>query len=98
MQSQGGYVRAQITDHEGRLLEGYRFEECERFSGDNTAWKPVWKGGKTLAALANKTIRVEVELGSARIYAIRGDFIPLSPRPCRQFEIHGEVPTPRPGF
>ena len=98
VQSQGGHVRAQITDHEGVLLEGYRSEECESFTGDNTAWKPVWKGGKTLAALANKTIRVEVELDNARIYAISGDFIPLSAPSCRQFEIHGVVPTPRPGF
>ena len=98
VQSQGGYARAQITDHEGVPLGGYKFEECETFTGDNTAWKPAWKGGKTLTTLANKTIRVEVELGSARIYAIRGDFVPLSAGDARQFERHGVVPKRRPGF
>ena len=77
IQSQGGEARAQITDPAGVVLKGYSFDDCPPFSGNDRAWKPVWKNGKTIQTWSGKAIRVEVELKSARLFAIGGDFVPL---------------------
>jgi hypothetical protein len=98
IQGQGGGVRAQITDVHGKPLEGYSFEDSIPFSGDLIAWKPVWQGNKNIRALAKTALRVEVALWNARIYAIRGDFIPLTGGETWRFIDEGLVPKPRAGF
>ena len=98
VQSQGGEARAQVTDPAGAPLEGYAFGDCEPFSGDDTAWQPNWKDGKMLDALSGSAIRLEVELKSARLFAIRGDFEPVFGRRYREFSVQGIVPEPRIGF
>ena len=109
VQSQGGYVRAQVCDTGRRTgenpsryatspLPGYTFDECEPFSGDDTAWTPRWKDGKSLADLAGQAVRLEVRLNSARLYAIRGDIIPISTRQHRAFTSDGVAPQRRIGF
>ena len=108
VQSQGGDVRVQVTDIPRRLaftayppvtpLDGYSFDDCEPFSGDDTAWTPTWKGGKTLADLSGQAIRLDVQLNSARLYAIRGDFVQMSNRQHRTFSADGVVPEPRSGL
>ena len=98
VQGPSGEVRAQVTDARGAPLEGYAFSECVPFSGDSTSWQPRWQGGKSLAALSEKIVRVEVALRHSRIYAIRGDFVPLIGIEVRRFESNAEVPEPRPGF
>ena len=79
-------------------LEGYTFEDCEPFSGDDVDWTPRWKGGKTLSQLAGKALRLEVQLDSSRLYAIRGDFVQMLGRQRNRFNQSGAVPEPRPGF
>ena len=98
VQSQGGEARAQVTDPTGAPLEGYSFEDCEPFSGDDTVWQPAWKDGKVLDALSGSAIRLEVALKSARLFAIRGDFVPVYGRRYREFTTQGIVPEPRSGF
>ena len=109
VQGQGGGVRVQVCDPGRRVgenpsrfatspLEGYTFEDCEPFSGDDTAWTPTWKGGKTLSQLAGKALRLEVQLDSARLYAIRGDFLQMLGIQPFAFERDGTIPEPRPGF
>jgi len=98
VQSPAGETKTQLTDPQGKPLPGYSFEDCIPFSGDSTVWRPRWKDEKTPAAQAGKVIRVEVSLRNARLYAIRGDFIPLVASHSWRFSQNGEVPTPRPGF
>jgi len=45
-----------------------------------------------------KVIRLEVELLNARLYAIRGGFLPLLGGEVWRFERDGEEPRSRPGF
>ena len=54
--------------------------------------------GKTLSALAGKVIRLEVKLLNGRIYAIRGNFLPLVAAQARRLEENGEIPQERMGF
>lgn len=109
VQGQGGQVRVQVCDT-GRVvgqnptrsatspLEGYTFEDCEPFSGDDVAWTPTWKSGKTLSQMAGKALRLEVQLDSSRLYAIRGDFVQMLGKQRGLFERDGTVPEPRAGF
>jgi hypothetical protein len=98
VQSQGGAVSVQITDPSWGPVEGYSFADCQPFSGDDAAWTPIWEGGKTLSQLSGKVIRLEVELLNARLFAIRGDFVPRGVADFRRFSDEGAVPRLRVGF
>jgi hypothetical protein len=95
VQSVGGRVRVRATDHAGKVLPGYDYEQCSPFAGDDAAWRPVWKNGKTLDQMAGKVVRLEIELLNARIYAIRGTFIPMTAGETRVFLYEGKRPKER---
>jgi hypothetical protein len=86
-------ARVQVTDIAGKAIEGYSFGDCEPFSGDELFWQPRWKNGRAMADLSKQVLRVEIGLENARIYAIRGDFLPLSDREARQIVETGEEPV-----
>ena len=91
-------VRVQVTDVDGKVHEGYSYADCHPFKGDELYWTPRWKGGRGLSSFANKGIRLEIELNNARIFAIRGDCIPMSSREIGAFLRDGTRPVHRPGF
>ena len=94
----GNEVRVQVTDIEGRPMEGYGFADCPPFNGDELFWQPRWKNGKGLSELAGKALRLDISLNHARIYAIRGDLLPVTIREAVQFQESGEEPHRQPGF
>lgn len=96
--SQGGSARAQVTDQVGTPLEGFTFEDCKPFSGDDTAWSPEWRSGKRMGSLRGQFIRVEVELNSARLYAIRGEYVETMPMAIARHRAYGEIPSSRIGW
>ncbi len=96
--SQGGRVRARVTDPMGAPLEGYGFEDCQPFSGDDTAWTPAWKDGRKLSALSERFLRLEIELDSARLYAIRGDYVKTMPRDIARHREYGDILQARIGW
>ncbi len=91
-------IRVRVTDAQGAVAEGYDYADCIPFRGDALDWSPRWVGQPGLRAFAGQAIRLEVELNAARIYAIRGNFLPLSGRETRDFLSTGTQPIPRPGF
>jgi hypothetical protein len=93
-----GGVRVQINDWRGNLIEGYSFDECKLFSGDNTAWRPTWSSKRKLNDLKGTTFQVAIELNNTRLYALRGNFQLLCPAELLAFEATGDAPAPRPGF
>ena len=99
----GHEVRVQVTDIDGKPVEGYTFDDCEPFRGDDLFWTPRWKHNRRLTELAEQFIRVEIRLNHARLYAIRGDFIPRAHLHATQSEARrlmagGEEPFSSPGF
>lgn len=94
----GGQVRFQVTDIQGEPLEGYRFEDCIPLVGDNTTWIPMWKSNRGLHQQVGKLLRLEIKLENARLYAIRGNFVPLVAGQAYRFRDEGLVPEVRPGF
>ncbi len=71
-----GRVRVQLTDELGAPFQGFSFEDCVPFTGDDLFWSPVWKSGLGAAEFAAlENLHIEVELHDAEIFAIRGDFM-----------------------
>lgn len=75
VKSPWGRVRVRILDEKGEVLEGYDFDDCAGFTGDELYWRPIWKGNKTFGgAKSEKRRQLEIEIVSGEIYGIRGDF------------------------
>lgn len=97
-QAPHGQIRVRVTDAKGTTLEGYDFNDCEPLESDDVAWKPVWKNGKTLSSLGTRTLRLEFEMMSGRLYALRGHFASLVAGEVWRFDEEGTLPAERPGF
>jgi hypothetical protein len=91
-------ARVQINGYRGNPIPGYTFADCRPYAGDNLAWKPTWKNGRTLDALKGKDIIVAIELHNARLYALRGNFIAMAPREWCDLTEKGQPPQVLPGF
>ena len=89
-----GEVRVQITDPDGKPQEGYTYQDCIPFRGDDLFWKPKWKDNRSVSEFIEKVVRLEVELFNGRIYSIRGDFIPIQSVDYRRFVDQGTRPDP----
>ncbi|MCG3148727.1 MAG: hypothetical protein PCFJNLEI_02172 [Verrucomicrobiae bacterium] len=96
IQAPAGWVRVQVTDPRGQPLPGYTFSDSEVLHADRPAWTPTWKDGKTLAALADKMIRIEIQLENARLYALRGDYVECRLSDLIRLEKSGIRPTREP--
>lgn len=63
-------LRAEITDADGKPLEGFSFEDCVLTGGNNTCKRIEWKNGRTLDGLKGATFRVRFELTDCgKLYA-----------------------------
>jgi len=92
VQAPAGWVKVQVTEPNGKVIEGYGFADGEVLHGDHTAWVPRWQDGKTLAALAGRMVRIEIELDNARLYALRGNYIECRLSDCLR-QSQGVVPS-----
>lgn len=72
-------------------LSGYGHENCKKFSGDDTAWTPVWDGG-TFGDLKDKIVYLEIRARDAEIYSIRADMIPMMICDLRRYHAFGVIP------
>ena len=88
-----GRIRVQVTGPDSRPLDGYGYDDCAGFTGDSPAWEPVWRGGRTIGALKDQVIRLEVELFNGRLYALRGDLHPAVPIAVREWQATGAAPA-----
>jgi len=76
LDAKGGLARVRVVKANGEELPGFGFGDCIPLSdADSIAWTPQWKSGNSLQNLAGTMVRIEVEMTSARIYALRGNFI-----------------------
>ncbi len=93
-----GAARVRLLTPEGHSITGYAFDDCLPLTGDEVAWTPRWKNGKTLSALAGTMLRCDIELRQARLYALRGDFVLSRLVDVRKFQKEKVIPSRRPGF
>ena len=68
---QGGYIRAGFLDPEGQPVPGFALEESVSLSGDSIAHEVSWNGNNNIGPLAEKPLRLKIELNSADLYSFR---------------------------
>jgi hypothetical protein len=66
-QAVGGAVRVRVLD-----AEGFGLEDCQAVSGDTLDGVVRWRGGKGLAQLKGRVVKLQFELRDARLYAFSG--------------------------
>ena len=83
-----GTVRYRILNPDTRTpYEGFDYDDCSPFTGDDIAVIPQWKN-KSLKDLTGKFIMIEFEMHTAILFSISGDLIPA----------HGIQPEPMLGI
>ena len=65
-----GYVAAEVTDLAGNVIAGYSRAECIPLEmADRLDHDFAWKGGRTLAPLRGKPVRLRFHVRAAKLYA-----------------------------
>jgi hypothetical protein len=66
--SEGGYLRARVTDQRRETVPGFSLTECEVFEGDSVRHRVEWVKGD-ISKLAGRVIRLEFKFRKADLYA-----------------------------
>ncbi|MFO7610912.1 MAG: hypothetical protein R6W99_00275 [Clostridia bacterium] len=83
-----GTVRYRILDPDTRMpYEGFGFDECMPFTGDDIGFVPVWNGG-SVGMLKGRFVMLEFEMHTAILFSVSGDLVPA----------HGIQPEPMLGI
>ncbi len=86
-----GTVRYRLIDpQDSTVYDGFDFEDCMPFTGDEINLTPVWKG-KNLKELQGKFISIEFEMHTAILFSVSGD---LAPSPGMQPVSKLGIPKP----
>lgn len=67
-EAQSGTVRAQLTDADGNVLEGFSFDDCSAITGDSIEQEIKFKGD--LSAI-NQPVKICFELIDAKLYSYK---------------------------
>jgi len=68
-----GQVRFQLSKLPGQPYEGFAFENSTPFCGDDICYSPSWQG-HALSELKGQRVFIELELNSAILFTVQGDF------------------------
>jgi hypothetical protein len=66
----GGSLRAEVTDLEGKALEGFALADAAPVQGDSVRHRLSWRGKGKPADAANRQIRLRVRVKKAALYAL----------------------------
>ena len=89
-----GVVQAQVMDDSGEPIEGYSYEDCLPFTGDDVRWAPEWRNGRRFGGIGRRVVRLGIRMLNARLYAVRGDFHPIASLDKSLFDERGIEPPP----
>ena len=64
---EGGRVRAQLLDGEGKPIPGFTFDDCEPLRGDHLAAAVRWKGGRPPSS-RRPPASAQIEMEEATLY------------------------------
>jgi hypothetical protein len=67
----GGAVRIELQDAGGRPLPGFSLADCVPIKANNLAATVAWKSGASVKTLAGQTVRLRVELNTAKLFAFQ---------------------------
>lgn len=66
-----GGVRVELLDAAGKVLPGFALEDCDVIFGDHIERAVTWRGSSSVAAHADKPVRLRFTLNDADLYSIR---------------------------
>ena len=69
--SAAGEIRVELQDETGVAIEGFTATDCELIFGNDVERVVRWTGGKDLASLAGKVVRMRVVMKDADLYSFR---------------------------
>ena len=69
--SASGEARVELQDAEGRAIEGYTLDACDRVLGNHIRQVVTWHGDSALPATAGQPLRLRIVMRGARLYAIQ---------------------------
>jgi hypothetical protein len=90
-----GEVTIEITDADGKQIDGYTFDDCLPCRADDVAWSPMWRSGKRFGALKDQAVQLELRIQGGRLYAINGDFQKLTAKEGMRYMRFGTPPDPK---
>ena len=61
----------EIQDPSGEPIAGYALEDCPEIYGDEIEREVAWKSGSSVQKLAGRTLRLEIAMRDADLYALR---------------------------
>ena len=64
-----GYINAELTDPDGRVLKGFGHEECDPFTGDCLRHAFSWQGRENIGGLF--PLRIRFRMRDAGLYALQ---------------------------
>lgn len=76
---------------EAQVVPGFDHKDCRPFSGDSTAWEPVFSGAD-LSRFIGKTIVVEVRYRKGVLYSVSGSLRPLLNTEAARYRVTGRLP------
>ncbi len=84
-----GVMSCAVYGRDGKtIIEGFTHDDFDKFTGDSTHFVPTWKG-KTVAELKDKGVCLEIKLTNGKLFAISGDFVPLTFHEAARYEKFG---------
>jgi hypothetical protein len=66
---EGGELRVEILDQDGKVIQPFTREECVPLTADKTLLRVKWNGANELPKLAGRPVRFRFHLKNARLYA-----------------------------
>ncbi|PHS00912.1 MAG: hypothetical protein COA78_23330 [Blastopirellula sp.] len=69
--AKAGTLRIEIQDDQGKPVPGFELNNCESIQGDSIEQTVAWKNGPDLSKLANRPIRLHIELTDADLYSFQ---------------------------
>ncbi len=70
------------------LIEGFAHEDFDGFAGDETHHIPTWRG-KKIKDVGDKCVCLEIRLKNGKLFAISGDFVPLTSHEANRYDKFG---------
>jgi len=68
--SRSGHIRAEITDIDARPIPGFEMRNGLHVKGDSCYHELTWRHGPDPSGLANREIRIRLEVQKAKLYSI----------------------------
>lgn len=66
-----GYIKVEIVDLNGQIIDGYGMDDCDYIIGDETDRKVSWRGVSDVGDLTGRPVRLRFILKQAELFSLR---------------------------